>query len=612
MAAKRAQLKFLLMEGDSPQSPFPDVASTCRVFHDASINELHRAESSFAPRMNRISLNLLGLDHLFILPLMTKPFLSASKSFASSKMASAASQALPSAIGHGHTRETPTNITSTGTTPLQSNQPTSTRERVSNDGTLAVFSKRNERQRKKQALKKPHSLSSSSYTGDPFLLSLPYDILIQILAYLRPSSVFRLARTCRALHSFLLHQHPSRIAHAIISWRYPILAQCMRLPVLLSAVDGNNDDTTATTTITTTNQDNSAPSKTPTLSFRDVLLDEERVRGHDIRRRPYYQHLMPPDPHLVCTCLTCTLRWHVLCLAVDFAHWQDRLDAGEPLPAIPRGERPAWNARLLEAHAGVVLKAVLDPTILSTNTTNSGPFNPPPPPSSSPASSSFSTIKVEACDTHIHTHPTLSSPLWHAAILQAHLTSTIRSIQRQQANKFNHRPRFRLTPQDAASGTDSFLGFEGPPSMDMPFHRDNYYMLEAYLPNRSWFADEKRWGYMPPEQHQSDLEQLRKFVLWRREMMRGKSGSATTATTRSIPNNHNGGSSSSSSSDDSADTAATATTAGSDAKSEQTKRINQKEETWVMKFNGSSWRPVLVLRDSGGESSRRSSNRSGL
>ncbi|PSR79393.1 hypothetical protein BD289DRAFT_354403, partial [Coniella lustricola] len=281
------------------------------------------------------------------------------------------------------------------------------------------------------------------------LLNLPYDILIQILAYFRPSAVFRLARTCRSLHSFLLVQHPSRIAQAIVSWRYPILAKCMRLPVLLNNHDASRD---------LHNNDTHA------LSLRDALLDQERLRGHDIRRRPYYQHLTPPDPHLICTCLTCVLRWHVLCLAVDFAHWQDRLDAGEPLPAIARGERPAWNARLLEAHAGVVLKAVLNPT----------------------------------------------AALWHASILQAHLASTVRAIQRHAANRFNHRPRFQLTARDAAAGTDAFLALEGPSSMDMPFHRDNYYMLEAYLPNRSWFAEDKRWGYLPAEQHQRDLEQLRK------------------------------------------------------------------------------------------------------
>jgi hypothetical protein len=148
--------------------------------------------------------------------------------------------------------------------------------------------------------------------------------------------------------------------------------------------------------------------------------------------------------------------------------------------------------------------------------------------------------------------------------------------------------------------------------MDMPFHRDNYYMLEAYLPNRSWFADDKRWGYMPAEQHQRDLEQLRKFVLWRREMMHGKSGSTTTATTTAATSNTSDSRSSSSNDSAAAITTTTTSTSSSDVKSEQKKTTNPKEETWVMKFNGSSWRPVLVLRDSGGGSSCRSSNRSGL
>ena len=33
----------------------------------------------------------------------------------------------------------------------------------------------------------------------------------------------------------------------------------------------------------------------------------------------------------------------------------------------------------------------------------------------------------------------------------------------------------------------------GPPNFEFPFHRDNYYTLGAYLPNRRW--DEGQWIY---------------------------------------------------------------------------------------------------------------------
>lgn len=361
-----------------------------------------------------------------------------------------------------------------------SNTPASARksrskERVGNDGTLKVFSKKSERLRKKQQLRRGKASLESHTT----ILDLPFDILIQVLSYLRPSHVFRLSRACRSLHTFLLVEHPDRIARSIVRWRYSCLEKCMRLPVLVCEIED---------------------------AYRDALQDQERLKGHDIRRRPYYQHIKPPDPDVVCTCLTCVLRWNVLCLAVDFAHWQDHLDKNEPLPVIQRGRQPEWNTKLLDAHAAVVDKAMR------------------------PAASG-------AC-----------AALWHAVILEAHLDSMVRSIRRHGANKFNKRARFRMAAEDAAAGTDEFLQSKGPPSLDFPFHRDNYYMLEAYLPNRSWFSEEERWGYMPAEQHDKDLEQVRKWVAWRRSRTQGEASGG--------PEN----------------------------------------DTWVMSFKGSQWRPVLDLR----------------
>lgn len=350
-------------------------------------------------------------------------------------------------------------------------------ERVHDDGSLTVFSKKSKRLHKKLQLRRGKHRDNPNIT----LLDLPFDIAIEILSYLRPSDVFRLSRTCRYLHGLWLQEHSARIARSIIKWRYSCLEKCMRLPVLVRDI---GDDT-----------------------YLDALLNQERLRGHDIRRRPYYQHIKAPDPNVVCTCLTCVLRWNVLCLAVDFAQWQDNLDTNEPLPVIPRGRQPEWNTSLLEAHAAVVLKAM--------PTRDSG-----------------------GC-----------SALWHAAILEAHLDSTVRSIRRHGANKFNQRARFRMTADDAASGTDDFLQRRGPPSLDFPFHRDNYYMLEAYLPNRSWFPEEERWGYMPAEQHDKDLEQLRKWVSWRRSRAHGDAGGGAVA------------------------------------------------DTLVMEFRGSRWRPVLDLRE---------------
>lgn len=63
-----------------------------------------------------------------------------------------------------------------------------------------------------------------------------------------------------------------------------------------------------------------------------------------------------------------------------------------------------------------------------------------------------------------------------------------------------------MTHDDVRSETDSFLERSGPPSLDFPYHRDNYYMLEAYLPNRGWNSTEARWMYAPAVQHEIDVQ----------------------------------------------------------------------------------------------------------
>lgn len=205
--------------------------------------------------------------------------------------------------------------------------------------------------------------------------------------------------------------------------------------------------------------------------FRPALQNPER---HGFLKRPY-QHVLSPNPDHLCTCLTCQLRWNSLCLAVDFAHFQGHLDRGDPMPMIPRGRNPTWNQKLVKANAEVVAKA-------------------------------------------------LREPLWYACILEAHLNSTVRSIKRHSENKGNRRRRFRMTKEDEQAGTDLFLERSGPPTVDFPFHRDNYYMLEAYLPNRGWNGDEGRWMYMDARQHDNDVAMLARWY------QRQQEGTVTQAT----------------------------------------------------------------------------------
>lgn len=294
---------------------------------------------------------------------------------------------------------------------------------------LKKRSKRTERAQRRQKVRAEKALEKGR--GLSGLLGLPAELLLDIFAYLRPSDILRLAQVNQDLHAFIASEEP-RLARHVIDYRYACLERCFRLPVLLDDVD-------------------------PAL--HPVLRNPKRMEGMSIHTRPY-QHVQPPDPSVICTCLTCMLRWNALCLVADFAHWQDNLDKGAGLPMIRRGERPAWNQKLVAAHAALVNRA-------------------------------------------------LRRPLWHARLLEAHLLSTTRAISRHRQNKGNKRRRFTMEDGDVASGTDLFLERSGPPTLDFPFHRDNYFMLEAYLPNRGWSSEKQQWMYMPASQHETDLQ----FVL---------------------------------------------------------------------------------------------------
>jgi hypothetical protein len=197
-------------------------------------------------------------------------------------------------------------------------------------------------------------------------------------------------------------------------------------------------------------------------SLAPLLTDPHRQQQLGIHKRPY-QHIQAPDAQQLCTCLTCILTWNNLGLILDFANWQDNLDTGKPIPMIPRGQAPEWNIGLIARNARIARKAV-------------------------------------------------EHSLWHARILEVHLDSTVRSIQRHAKNKGNKRTHVAMTAEDAASGTDSFLFKHGPPSLEFPYHRDEYYMLEAYLPNRWWRKAQGCWIYTIQGSHDRDLELVQRLA----------------------------------------------------------------------------------------------------
>lgn len=258
---------------------------------------------------------------------------------------------------------------------------------------LTLHNKRTERLQKKEARR------ATKRDAIPTLSKLPTELLLEVLKWSEPHDVFRLKAVN---HRFLnlINAHDSVIADTIICIRYNILAQCFPTPKLLSSV---SPETQA------------------------LLVDPKRQMQLGIHKRPY-QHIQSPDPHQFCTCLTCILTWNNLGLVLDFAHWQDNLDSGQPIPLIPRGKMEEWNVELISRNARIVQKAT-------------------------------------------------ENALWYAYILQKHLDSTIRSIKRHAKNKGNKKTHVAMTEEDSRTGTDQFLIKHGPPSLEFPYQRDEYYML---------------------------------------------------------------------------------------------------------------------------------------
>ena len=233
----------------------------------------------------------------------------------------------------------------------------------------------------------------------PSLANLPTEIVIEILKYLRPSQVFELSSLNLRFRS-IVHTHANVIGDVIINRRYPLLVQCFPLPRKTQDLDP---------------------------SVQAILTDPKRRENKNIHNAQY-QNIQRFDSGLLCSCLTCTLAYNNLSLVLDFAHWQDNLDMGEPIPMIPRGKMPSWNVDLVSKHARMVLAA-------------------------------------------------MNSSLLHARILETHLVSTVRSIKRHTENKGNKRRHVEMSPEEAIAGTDEFLARNGPASDGFPFHRDEYYML---------------------------------------------------------------------------------------------------------------------------------------
>ena len=306
---------------------------------------------------------------------------------------------------------------------------------------LPLRSKRTDRLQKKQQKKSKKNVTHSSVDS---LLDLPSELVLQIINSLRPTDVVTLLTVSRSMHAYIL-DNSATIASSIINLRYPILAKCFPLPILISQVS---------------------------LSAHPALLSPRHQQRLIIHKAPY-QHIRRADPINTCSCMACVMAWNNLCVAVDLAHWQPHLDRREPIPMIARGSTPKWNTDLIAANAAIVDRAI-------------------------------------------------RHPLWYARVLEAHLDTTTRTILRHARTTTIPKRKgeirlhgaltkevapskrlFHLSAADATAETDVFLARSGPPNFEFPFHRDNYYTLGAYLPNRRW--DEGSWIYYGGELHERDV-----------------------------------------------------------------------------------------------------------
>jgi hypothetical protein len=78
-----------------------------------------------------------------------------------------------------------------------------------------------------------------------------------------------------------------------------------------------------------------------------------------------------------------------------------------------------------------------------------------------------------------------------------------------------------MTDEDVRAGTDIFLQGKGPPTLEYVFSRDSFYMLEVFLPGRSWIAEHQKWVYVSgsigQRWHDMDLELVIKGAALRQE-----------------------------------------------------------------------------------------------
>ena len=165
------------------------------------------------------------------------------------------------------------------------------------------------------------------------LADIPYELLLHVLNFLRPSDVLRLSLVSRSLMQFI-SCNENTIASAIISHRYQILARCFLLPLCVDILSETERD----------------------------ALQSQIARGQHNGKVLMHRHLsLPSSSPDICICFACTVSWVKLNIILDQSHSQVVLNReGFPPTCHSESQEAVYNAILARHHA-VVTRAIAHP-----------------------------------------------------------------------------------------------------------------------------------------------------------------------------------------------------------------------------------------------------------
>lgn len=250
------------------------------------------------------------------------------------------------APGESSSGPEPAVATDEGLPTLSAGEPSIDTPSVKTDENSMVLSRGGDRHKDQQQHQEEplKSLENHYPVKKRLLIDFPCEILVETLIHLCPSDVFALARTSRHLHDTIMaHRVQKALVRGIMETRYPTLAKCFALPVLLSDVD-----------------------ETVRAYFQS---EEGRAATEDIAlKKP---DTPTPDRDLICSCSACQLRWIELYQSADFSYgvkWSRRLGDGQTRvdtgTAVVRKAlyHPLWFASIIEQFLAAIIPAAQQDT----------------------------------------------------------------------------------------------------------------------------------------------------------------------------------------------------------------------------------------------------------